>query len=367
MPTYSKDRLIKILREADKAYNGVTTKDVRTPDKDLPSLDTFNKYFGNFKNAKKAAGLEVTPQYTDEELIQKLKKAKEKYGEKISARNINTDPEMPTAATYHNRFGSLAEAKQKAGIETREERKTPSEEELKQKLKEMGKGIIVKEKFQNQYPKLKHYRKKFGGVKPLAKKLGIAHKLKEDDKWWTEEEVINKFKKAADKTDGKLTIQEYRQLRKEVEEKFPSISLLQQWFGSWNKAKQKANLERNKTRRKTYSNQELLQNLKNIAEEHEEVTQPLLHRLDTPTPGTYKRRFGSWEKAKEKAGINQQTKPNEYTDEELIQTIHNLKKRKGTTSLTALRKDDKSPSATAFYNHFGSWKKAKEKAGVNDD
>lgn len=90
---------------------------------------------------------------------------------------------------------------------------------------------------------------------------------------------------------------------------YPDHTTFERRFGSWNKAKQAAGLKpigKGKAGRSpTYSDEELLDKLRLLDYETDgRLTKAVVNNAeDCPSESTYRRRFGSWSKAKEEAGI----------------------------------------------------------------
>lgn len=80
--------------------------------------------------------------------------------------------------------------------------------------------------------------------------------------------------------------------------------------------------------------------------------------------GTFRRRFGSWSKALEKAGLQANNWQN-VTNDEYIQDIKRVAKQLGKSSVTQAEYDDFGKySASAIGDRFGTWLKALAIAGL---
>lgn len=85
---------------------------------------------------------------------------------------------------------------------------------------------------------------------------------------------------------------------------------------------------------------------------------------DSPTHMVYVRRFGSWRKALEAAGILLDPQNMGYDRETLLNPLRALAEDLGKTpSLADLARAD-GPCATTYRAHFGSWKNAVAEAGL---
>lgn len=121
-----------------------------------------------------------------------------------------------------------------------------------------------------------------------------------------------------------------------------------------------------------YSDEQLLEMLHVMAERlgHRPTQTDLLRADDMPTIAAYMRRFGSWNKALERAGFEgpfNQLYPirfvPRYTDEQMLEALREAAKKLGHTP--GIREIGRGfPSADAYRRHFGSWEKAIELAGL---
>jgi len=121
---YTDEELKQMLREkADTCDDRVTRSDVDA-DPDLPEAETFTKRFGSFNAARKAAGLEtfgegrgVDPQYSKQDLIEKLQHLAEEVEGSVTVRDLRGRDAMPALSTFRRQFGSWQEAKDAADID----------------------------------------------------------------------------------------------------------------------------------------------------------------------------------------------------------------------------------------------------------
>jgi len=117
-----------------------------------------------------------------------------------------------------------------------------------------------------------------------------------------------------------------------------------------------------------YTEEELLEKLREIAEEEGETpTQKMLiNREDAPSPATYHNRFDSLTKAQEKAGLkpNSRGAPQKYTDEELLSWIDAFVNEFGVVPRSDdFRDADPMPQSMLYNKRFGSWEEALQEAG----
>jgi hypothetical protein len=87
---------------------------------------------------------------------------------------------------------------------------------------------------------------------------------------------------------------------------------------------------------------------------------------DCPTSRAIQNRFGSWNEAKEKAGIAEMSKAGrkqEYTDEELVEKLAKAMAEKGKNiSYREWDKEHSPPAAETISSRIGSWNEAKFRA-----
>lgn len=110
------------------------------------------------------------------------------------------------------------------------------------------------------------------------------------------------------------------------------VSTLRRRFGSWNAAKEAAGLET--IRRREIPDEELLADLEAVARR---VEGPLTERQyaehGTHGPTTFRRRFGSWTAAKRAAGVTTPTET-EPTPEEVLRDIERVARKINTDAIT---------------------------------
>jgi hypothetical protein len=123
-----------------------------------------------------------------------------------------------------------------------------------------------------------------------------------------------------------------------------------------------------------YSDEALLEMIQVCKDEHGVATPRIFNSMeDTCAATTVMRRFGSWEDAKERAGItedlsNRTGRDKKYTDGDVLRHIRECADRhdgKATVELLNNESDLIAPSVAV--ERFGSWSNAKEEAGVKAD
>lgn len=122
-----------------------------------------------------------------------------------------------------------------------------------------------------------------------------------------------------------------------------------------------------------YSDEELLEMLRLCERQHEVVTPRVFNAMDdTCSASTVMRRFGSWERAKKKAGTtddarSQTGRKRQYTDGDVLRHIRKCEERHGKATVPLMNQEDDLIAPSVAVQRFGSWTKAKEKAGIKSD
>ena len=119
----SKSELILLMQKYAKEENDNRTPTSRDMDKDkrYPSRSTYERVFGTWNNAVREAGFEPNIErpskkvYSNQEMLQHLKKLSNELGRSPTAKNINKS-DGPSTQTYMDRFGSLKMALEEAGL-----------------------------------------------------------------------------------------------------------------------------------------------------------------------------------------------------------------------------------------------------------
>lgn len=142
----------------------------------------------------------------------------------------------------------------------------------------------------------------------------------------------------------------------------PSGALYAYRFGSWNNAVAKVGLDP----RNRYSEKELIDKLQRLSKELEHTPRRMdINECDyCPNIDTYERHFGSYEKAIIEAGLTPCKPGIQITDEELIEKLKEAANSFGhMPSMTELTWAKIYPNPSTYADRFGSWKNALKKAG----
>ncbi len=150
--------------------------------------------------------------------------------------------------------------------------------------------------------------------------------------------------------------------------KYPCSRTYIKKFGSWNNALKKANLSINKI--KSYDEHtelELLEYIKtfNKEEKRAPTQRDFIGNQKYPSFEVYQKRFGSWNNAIKKAGLNIN---HEYTDEQLIVCIKSSGFETGKIpTVKDFSGNPKYPNFTTFIRRFGTWTNTLKHAGYDID
>ncbi len=179
---------------------------------------------------------------------------------------------------------------------------------------------------------------------------------------YTDERLIEILRNLANELGRPPTAQELRARRD-----LPAPITYLNHFGGWNAALETAGLEPNRWR-PSCTDEQLLDTLRTLADElgRPPTCREMRARRDLPDPGTYSRRFGSWSNALETAGLEARyCRTPDYTDEQLLQALRDLAAELGRTPTGREMQDRRDlPSPRTCQIRFGSWNAALEAAGL---
>ena len=134
-------------------------------------------------------------------------------------------------------------------------------------------------------------------------------------------------------------------------------------FGSWNEALSAANLELNKE--KNVGRSRLLDEIKRLRDASGEVpTAETMRRQGRFAVNTYKRRFGSWNKALQAVGYELNNRTN-IPESELLEELKRLKDEIGETPKAIDMEKEGEFGWATYKTVFGSWNDALREAGFN--
>lgn len=189
-----------------------------------------------------------------------------------------------------------------------------------------------------------------------------------DDEQYTRDDLVTQLQQLAEELGRSPTVADLRDAT-DYPSEYPFLNV----FETWNQAKQAAGLDthRKEGRKDPYTEAELLDLLRRLAHTIDgRVTIQAANDSEIcPSAVTYKRRFGSWNQAKEAAGLatlDADETPSEYTDAELCDFLRDLAATVDRPlKIEDLEAADNYPGHATFKRRFGSWNAAKRAAGLD--
>ena len=178
---------------------------------------------------------------------------------------------------------------------------------------------------------------------------------------WTDEMMLEALRKLAKKL-GRSP------LRKDIVAEpgvMPCSQSIWKRFGSWNAALEKAGLEKYYCYKRNLTDEDLIQALQELAEEVGRVptVKDLERSKHKPSHSTYMKRFGNWHNALEAAGFGNKSRFRVYTDAELLDNLRKITVELGyLPEKVDVIKTMPIPSLDVYIMRFGSLEKALEKA-----
>jgi hypothetical protein len=198
----------------------------------------------------------------------------------------------------------------------------------------------------------------------LTATAGRTHKTMSSNKY-SEEDCIESLQEAAEQLGHPPSLKEYKSIDTKV-----SVYYIRKCFGSWSSAKQESGLDECSPGRKNqYNKEDCIDSIKEAAEIlGRSPTHREYDKLDIlPSTDTIQRTVGSWNKAKEQANLRTYTEPRygtppkwqSYTQEEWENLSHSTRTKSRKQSVVSNIKVDrgcykcgysKSPSALSFHH-----------------
>ncbi|KXS45579.1 MAG: hypothetical protein AWU54_315 [Candidatus Frackibacter sp. T328-2] len=115
---YSEEELLEALKQKAKELGRTPKSKEVKKDYMMPSVNTYQSRFGTYNNALEKAGLKFNEKsFSKQKLLKMLKIKAKELGKTPTKEDINNDKRMASSATYYNKFESYTEACRKAGLE----------------------------------------------------------------------------------------------------------------------------------------------------------------------------------------------------------------------------------------------------------
>lgn len=342
---YTSERLIEILKEKEKELN-------RTPIvAEIRQAGIIIKRFGSWNKALEAAGIPIiyrgSNPYTKVELI-KILQEKAKVLKRTPKKS-----EIKQAGAVVRVFGSFTEGIIAAGLK-------PTRRKGKRKPYKSYKDISEQEI-----------------IKAIQRKAEELGRTPRNSEVYIGKLAINKFgswNKALQEANLEINKQNYtrsdiiqllqnyaRKNKMTPQQKHIPIcdSVYKRIFGSWNNALREAGLVPNYNK----TDQELLEELKRVSKELGKVPTVTECQQIKLNVSRYQKRFGSWNKALELAGLPvRNARRCGITTEQYVDLLKNY-----TNKLGRVPSSKEIQEARAIINRFGSWNKALKAAGLQQE
>lgn len=303
---------------------------------------------------------------SNKNLLDDLKRVANEYNDPLTAKQYRTHGRYPLSKLY-DRFGSWNEAKEDAGLNLNKSDSTDRTSkntlirDIHRVADQFGESPTVTQyKKAGKYP-MNALKKQFGSWNEAKDQAGLETYTEEGNRKYTNEELLKDIQKFADECDRSPTFQEYR------DRKGPDPTTIEDRFGSWNKAKEKAGINTNsRFGSKSYeSKQHILDDLNYVAEKIGESPSSIQYaECGEYDPSAVHNAFGSWNNAKEKADLEIYSPDRLVPADELIHDIQRCADRLGTTPSKNQYDKHGTYSHTICQHRFGSWNNALQAANI---
>jgi uncharacterized protein YejL (UPF0352 family) len=366
---YSDEQLLQILRDLAAELGHSPRQSELKARPGTPALNTYERRFGSWTAALKAAGLKPYRRraraFSDEQLLQALRDLTAELGRPPTKKQLQARPDLPPLGAYYARFGrSWTAALKAAGIEGTSRSPNYSDAYLLQILRDLAAELgrppsDHQMQARRDLPSVKIYYKRFGGWNAALKAAGLP--IRRPFSAYSDEQLLQILRDLANEL-GRSPRAGEMQARSDL----PSPITYRTHFGSWPAALEAAGLEPYR-RSPVYSDEQLLQILRDLAAElgQTPVQRELQARQELPSPAVYTQRFGKWTAALQAAGLEPRRRAPAYSDEQLLQILRDLAAELGRAPLQReLQARQDLPSYSAYRGRFGSWTAALKAAGL---
>jgi hypothetical protein len=153
---------------------------------------------------------------------------------------------------------------------------------------------------------------------------------------------------------------------------YPSLTVVNDRFGSWEAALEAAGYEMSVNTRRKWSEKQLLDDLEALADSvgRKPKAIDVANRPEMASPRTYDKVFGSWNAALEAAGFSPTPvgTPRTHSDEELITALQSVAAELNRQPrLSDVEAHEESPSPGVFIGRFGTWADVLAAAGIETE
>jgi hypothetical protein len=176
---YTKNELIQQLIKCYEENGHTRTTLLNSPNNDYPSQVTYNNHFGSMADAREAAGLYGG--HTREKVIESIEKCFDKHS-RITTTLLNEDDELLNSSVLYAHFDTISDAIESADInqDVDRVRSKYTEEELLDELircKEEEGNTKTQTVDSRDGPSSQAYRSKFGSIQSARELAGINCKF----------------------------------------------------------------------------------------------------------------------------------------------------------------------------------------------
>jgi hypothetical protein len=297
----------------------------------------------------------MSKRISTEELIQELNRLNRAIDGSPTQKNMNETGQY-SITPYIDRFGSWTESLQEAGISPDRTYATKKEliEEL-ERIHEISSGSPTKKEMNEvgEYS-AQTYHRRFGSWNDALEEAGLS----ENRGQYTKKELLDELRRLDDELDHPATQSDMS----DQGEYYPEY--YKREFGSWNEAKAAAGIEAIEPGGKSHkvSADDLIAELNRLDEETDgSPTKEEMQRVGEYSHQVYRHRFGTWNKTLEEAGIE---KNRNIDEQKLLDELHRLDEKLDYPVSQSDVDQHSRFSHQLYVRNFGSFNIAKQKAGV---
>ena len=238
---YSDEEIIRLFSKKAKELGRCPKRIEIDKDPELPSASVYYKRFGSIGNLQNKLGIRPNIfKCSDEKLIQMLKRKAKELGRPPMGKDITEDKALPCLGVYYNHFGTLQRARELAGCPSPKTFRTYTNDELiemlRRKIESLGRMPITKEIDDDErMPHSTTYSHRFGGYQNLLKIMGFppTKKYKENKSYlkpsgeYDTQKILKYIRKKSKKMGRFPTLEEIRE-----DPNIPCFETLRKLFGS---------------------------------------------------------------------------------------------------------------------------------------
>jgi len=376
---WTKKRVLAELRQRHR--EGIDLSHVALGRTDRPLLSAAEQYFGNYRSAIRAAGIDyqkvskrLQRRWTDQQVLDALRDARRR-GQDLSLRQMRSrNSRLVHAARSH--FGSYAKAVQAAGISyltVRRNKKWTAARVLREirRRQRLGKELSYRA-VQRHCPHLFFAAQHFFGIYRRAVEaagidyLSVSRRVLE---YWTDEQILQELRRM--QKDG-----EDLSMKVVMRHAPKLIARCRNHFGSYAKAVQAAGIDYATVRhpQQVWTEQKVLQTLRELDERGEDMRVSFLAKRVRGIVPAANKLFGTYRKAVAAAGLQYRdgrrvsrsgSKKLAHWNEELVLSTLRELQEQGEDLRHRTVKDKRQPLFWAAKDFFGSYVNAVRQAGID--